>query len=85
MQKRYKIIYLISICFAIAESDYVKIFQGKDAMDLGKNYQNPEWSFDSRVFTVEMHMGSSQNKTFKLYLGNVGELESFSELIPSIK
>ena len=82
MQKRYKIIYLISICFAIAESDYVKIFQGKDAIDLGKNYQNPEWSFDSRVFTVEMHMGSSRNKTFKLYLGNVDELESFSELIP---
>ena len=62
MQKRYKIIYLISICFVIAESDYVKIFQGKDAMDLGKNYQNPEWSFDSRVFTVECN----QNKTFKL-------------------
>jgi len=89
MRKVYKIISLIFICFPVADSAYEQIFQSKDIMGSEENYQNPEWSLDSKLFTVQMHMGSSemnigssQIKTFKLYLGKVSEQVSFYNLTP---
>ena len=51
MQKLYKLIYLIYFC-SIMASSYEEVFQAKSIIGTGKNYQNPEWSMDSKIFTV---------------------------------
>ena len=81
MQRLYKSYFIIIISFVYCEFSYDKIFEAKDKIGSTKDYQNPEWSLDSKYFTVEMHMDSSSVKTFKLYLGDVSNLSVFGPII----
>ena len=81
MQKLFNYIFLIFCSSIIYPNSFIEVFKAKDVIGMGKNYQNPEWSLDSKAFTVEMHMDSSKAKIFKLFLGEIKDQIQFSALI----